>query len=82
MLYDQLDHRERVLVEHRCLDSVRGAVVFLLHIPVMSYRSCRQRRKQSLLGRSRYDRRAKGARPSRATSGVAKEAYYTYTLLD
>ena len=30
---------------------------------------------------SRYDRRAKGARPSRATSGVAKEAYYTYTGL-
>ena len=27
---------------------------------------------------SRYDRRAKGARPSRATSGVAKEAYPTY----
>ena len=30
---------------------------------------------------SRYERRAKGARPSRATSGVAKEAYYTYTGL-
>ena len=30
---------------------------------------------------SRYDSRAKGARPSRATSGVAKEAYYTYTGL-
>ena len=30
---------------------------------------------------SRYDSRAKEARPSRATSGVAKEAYYTYTGL-